>query len=77
MVYSGYAKFKEVDNRWKEVLALIIKDDGGNALVESCRTMEDKQEVLPPIFAEIEMNDDLDCEDEEDVMTLVDGEDDD
>ena len=77
IVYSGYTKLKEVDDRWKEVLALIIKDDGSNALVETCWKMEAKQEVLPPIFAEIEMNDNLDCEDEENVMTLVNGEDDD
>ena len=56
---NGYTKFNEVSNKWKEVLALIIADDGGNAKVEQCRTAEDKKTILPPILDAIEMDDDL------------------
>ena len=47
-VYNGYTKFRRVNQRWKEVLALIIEDKGGNEKVEQCRTKLTKLEHLPP-----------------------------
>ena len=54
MVFNGFDKFARVDKRWKEVLALIIEDKGGNDKVEQCRNKLSKLERLTPIMAATE-----------------------
>ena len=69
MIYSGFVKLNEVHERWKEVMALIIQDKGGNELVDKYRNSEDRKKYLPPIMAAIEMEEDLDsvCDIEDEV----------
>ena len=75
MVYAAYDKFARVNKRWKEVLALIIEDKGGNDKVEQCRSKLSKLERLPPIMDAVEMDDDLDSlvsEDDEHLLGEMD-----
>ena len=74
MIYSGFVKLNEVHERWKEVMALIIQDKGGNELVDKYRNSEDRKKYLPPIMAAIEMEEDLDsvCDIEDEVDCKLD-----
>ena len=40
IAFNGFAKLKEVSERWKLVLDLILADNGGNNKVENCRGLK-------------------------------------